>query len=374
MHLDIPKLSFVDSIAKELKTKELVIITGLPGSGKTELAHQIVQALTNIITTKEKLANFQHIHDLKNLDFVINEDKMIFLILDHCIKSWFNKTVIDDMFKKLKSSTKKTKGMVHALVCVPDILLEAFKSSLKSSSFKNVIYDLKDGNIYKDEDWKVIFDSHLKSKNEMMKSLKYQKTDIDAWRQSFIEIQAGDIGKPTLAKLLFEDARNFQNVSNFLQNTHECIMNRISALSESTCVSERRHFVVLVMLMLNNGKLNTDELNKDALADICKSFDVEDVNLFEQLEYPEIGQNAKMVTVHCRETVRVTFDVLWKKRKDLVFKYCDDTVFLELVSLTEGMTDQELIALNDRFQSIFRSMKGKFHVEDHNVASKLLRK
>lgn len=89
------------------------------------LAEQTVMSAC-IVFLKE--ATFWYLRDLKELDGV-DRDKNTFLLLDNCIKSLFNKTIIDDLVQKLKKAVNTGKGNAYVLICVPDTVLKMSQSS-----------------------------------------------------------------------------------------------------------------------------------------------------------------------------------------------------------------------------------------------------
>lgn len=65
---------------------------------------------------------------------------------------------------------------------------------------------------------------------------------------------------------------------------------RITDLFDSGCSSDVRHFVVLVLLMLHNGKANIEDKNKDMVPEICQVFKVENFPLFLDLQHEKLEQ------------------------------------------------------------------------------------
>jgi hypothetical protein len=120
--------------------------------------------------------------------------------------------------------------------------------------------------------------------------------------------------------------------------------------------------------MLHNGKADIGDMNKDMATEICEAYSVKDFSLSSELHNEELEQYGNVVSVSCRETVCVTFDVVWKKNKSIIIKYCDDELFLERVSL-DGVAEVDLLAVNDRFQAMISA--GTPYVKEHRILEEL---
>ncbi|XP_056004410.1 uncharacterized protein LOC130046552 [Ostrea edulis] len=365
VHVNMANLSFIERMAKSLSSGNVVVLTGVPGSGKTFLAQKTgMSACQNITGANLRPVDFKYLNEI---DKDKSEDKKLFLILDEYIKSWFNKNITDVLLKKLENAITAGKGETSALVCVPATVLDNVKKFLKKSALKYKIYDLSvDG--YTQEDWGAIFDSHMQSRKEWLRDKKYQQEDIYKYREAYIKCKAGDIGKATIPSLLFENAFYLKSASKLIKNPYDLMLQRITALSESNCKPDVGHFVVLVILMLHNGKVNIEDINKGKLTEICEVFKVENFSLSHDLEHEDVEQYGNIVSIRCRETVRVIFDVVWKKRKAIILKYCDDELFLERVTL-HGVGKDDLLAINERFQSMISA--GTPCVGEHNILVEL---
>ncbi|XP_056004365.1 uncharacterized protein LOC130046425 isoform X2 [Ostrea edulis] len=364
IYVNMANLSFIDKMAKSLLSLNIMVIIGLPGSGKTSLVSETVMFACQKFTTS---AHVRHMKDIKELK-EITTDQKTFLILDECIKSWFNKNTIATLLKNVENVVEAGKGKIHALICVPATIskhdLEEF---LKSSSLQDKIYDLTvDG--YTEEDWGAIFDSHKQSRKEWIENQKYEKGGIVKYREAYIQCKAKHIGKATIPSLLFENAYYLTSALKFLENPYDLMLQRINGLSKSNSGSDVRHFAALVILMLHNGKTNIRDINKDMVTELCQVFKVENFSLSHDLQHEDVEQYGDIVSIHCRETVRVTFDVVWKERKDLIIKYCDGELFLERVSLY-GVKKVDLLAINDRFQTIISA--GTPYVCEHSIWEEL---
>ncbi|XP_056008495.1 uncharacterized protein LOC125656503 [Ostrea edulis] len=363
IHVVMPNISFIDGVVKSLSSLNIMVFTGLPGSGKTSIANETVVSVCQNFTTG---TNVRHPKDMKELEG-IRTDKATFLIVDEYIKSWFNKNIIDALLKNVENVVKAGKGKVHALICVPDTLSKNVEEFLKNSSLQYEIYDLNVKG-YTEKDWGAIFDTHMQSRIDWIRNQKYQTGDIDKYREAYIKCKPIHIGKPRIPLLLFQNEYYFKNASKFLENPYDSILQRITALSESWWSSNVRHFVFLVIVMLHNGEAKSEDIDRDMVNEICRVFQVRTLTFPNDLQLDELEQYGNIVSIRCRETVRVTFDVLWKKRKDLIIKYCDDELFLERVSLRE-VRKRDLLAIYERFQSMISA--GTPYVGEHNILEEL---
>lgn len=238
--------------------KKMVVITGVPGSGKTFLAKSLVNELQNN-GYKMKSVLIRNLDQLQQVHSG-NEDQ-----LQREPGEQVNIYIIDDIFHELQNHDKfeetltaLTEFSSHAKETYFIITIPSCTWAINCDEFDYKFYTVQVNLDERDESEKLAILQSIQTQYDLSND---QLANMNKLKKKLLETPFACIGFPAVVLWMFKQT-NVEQLEKYLCDPLKTIRDEISSIKNGT-IEDKGKFLVLSYMCLNDGKIDVQNVDEN---------------------------------------------------------------------------------------------------------------